>query len=90
MFAYILVEGHFRAPNVALAVPFVVLAIFLASVAQVDLQGDHLRYRRLVRWRIIPYSEIRDCYEMAPLGVLKTTSYLGLWGRLYFARRQEG
>ena len=90
MSVYVCVEGHFRALNIALASPFVVAAIFFSSVAQVELAGDHLRYRRLVRWRIVPYSDIRDCYTDWVLGVLKTKYHLGLWGRLYFTRQQVG
>ena len=89
-FAYLFLEPTFRALNIVFATPFAVAAIFFASVVQVELEGDHLRYRRFIRWRIIVYSDIRECHEASMLGSLKANRYLGLWGSLYFTRRQVG
>lgn len=90
IFVYLFIEPDFRLPNVLLAFPVVIACIFFVSIAQVELEGDHLRYRRFIRWNVIRYSDVRDCRENSMLGSLKTNRYLPLWGRLYFTRRQVG
>jgi hypothetical protein len=87
---YLFIEPDFRLPNLLLACPVALACIFFASIAQVKLEGDHLRYRRFIHCKVIGYSDVRDCHENSMLGSLKADRYLPLWGRLYFTRRQVG
>jgi len=76
--------------NVVLCIPFLVASIFFLSVVQVSLSGDHLRYRRFLKWRVIPYKEIRNCRMHWVFGYLKTTRFLAPWGGVYFTLKPSG
>jgi hypothetical protein len=89
-FPYILLSGRFRLPNMLISVPFLVASFFFLTIAQVQPSGDHLRYRRFRKWKVIPYSEIRSCRADWIFGYVRTTRYLWPWGGLYFTRDQRG
>lgn len=66
--------------------PFILWAIFLLSLAEVRVEPDSLRYRRLFKWRKVTYDEITRCGAAWPpfMGFLGLRSFVLPWGRLYF------
>jgi len=69
-----------------LAFPFLMGALFGASLAILEVRGGVLRYRRLLRWTTIPEDEIVGArVEWPPvLGSIRLKRFLFPWGRLYF------
>jgi len=69
-----------------LALPVVLWASFNLSAAQVRVDDQHLRYRRFLRWKRIPYEEIRECkVAWAPsMGCIKLRRFVPPWGKIYF------
>jgi hypothetical protein len=86
----LIVLGHFHILNVLLSIPFFVASVFFFSIAQISLSGDHLRYRHFLKWRVIPYKQVRNCRTHWVFGYLKTKHYILPWGALYFTRSQVG
>jgi hypothetical protein len=89
-FPFILLSARLRIPNILLSIPFLIASIFFLTIAQVQPSGDHVRYRRFRKWKIIPYSDIRSCGTRWIFGYLRTSGYLRPWGRLYFTLDQAG
>jgi hypothetical protein len=87
---FVLLYGTLRFLNLVLCVPFLIAALFCLSVVQVAPYGDHLKYRRFLRWKAISYSAVRECRESWVYGYLRTNRYLPPWGGLYFTRKQVG
>lgn len=87
LFVIFVSKGDFLTRGIFLALPFAVAALFGVSVANVEVSGGVLRYRRLLSWRPIPSEEIVDArIEWAPaLGSIRLKKFLFPWGRLYFA-----
>ena len=81
----ILDEG-FTGPHCLLALPFLVGALFAASLAIIELRDGVLRCKRLIGWTTIPKSEIVNIrIEWPPIiGSLRLKRFLFPWGRLYF------
>jgi len=68
-----------------LASPFLIAALFGASLAIVEVRDDILRYRRLFKWTIIPEGDIVSARVVSPLtGSIRLKKLLFPWGRLYF------
>jgi hypothetical protein len=65
---------------------FIALGVFFLSVTRVRLEGNEVMYRRWIRWRALPYSEIRECGESWVYGYIKTRRFVLPWGRIYFVR----
>jgi len=86
----ILLYHTFRIQNILLSIPFVVASGFFLSVVQVSPPGDHLRYRRLIKWKVIPYNQVLECREDSVFGYLRIKRYVPPWGKLYFTRAQVG
>jgi hypothetical protein len=89
-FPFILLSAKFRIPNMLISIPFLIGSFFFLTVAQVQPSGDHVRYRRFRRWKIIKYSEIQSCGTSWIFGYLRTSRFLPPWGTLYFTRDQVG
>jgi len=68
------------------AIPLLLLAIFHASVAVVEVRGGVIRYRRLFKWADIQSEEVLSARPVWPplLGSIKLKRFVLPWGRLYF------
>ena len=89
-FPFILLSARFRIPNILLSIPFLIGSFFFLTIAQAQPSGDHVRYRRFRKWKIIPYSEIRSCSTRWIFGHLRTSRFLWPWGGLYFTLDHVG
>jgi hypothetical protein len=69
-----------------LAIPFIILVIFLASAAVVNCRNSKIRYRRFLKWKTLSSDEIvsvRTVWEPF-LGSIRSTKFVAPWGRIYF------
>jgi hypothetical protein len=68
------------------ASPFLIAALFGASLAILEVRGGVLRYRRLFKWATIPADEIVGARVVWPpvIGSIRLKRFLFPWGRLYF------
>jgi len=69
-----------------LASPFLIVALFEASLATVEVRGGVLRYRRLFKWTIIPEGDIVSARVVWHpfIASMRLKRFLFPWGRLYF------
>lgn len=59
--------------------------LFDATIAEVELVSDGVRYRRFRRWRFIPYREIKSVHlSRSGRTHLRLHRPIPPWGRLYF------
>jgi hypothetical protein len=68
-------------------IPLLVWGVFCLTAAEVNAVDQRvLRYRRLLRWKEIPYSQIQQCKDSRIPGFayLTLAHAVGPWGRLYF------
>lgn len=76
--------------DVVLALPFLVAALFLVSLADVRIQNGTISYRRLLRWREIPKEQVKSARVVFPhLASLRLKRFLFPWGNLYFVQQPE-
>src|SRR5690242_6287356 len=68
------------------ALPFLIFAVFGASLAIVRVRDGVVSYRRLFRWTRIPKDAIVSARVAWPpsIGSIRLDRYLFPWGRLYF------
>jgi len=63
------------------------LSMFHASLAVIEIPDGTIRYRRLFKWRELPYAEIVSC-DVSRVGVgigyIRLKYFLWPWGKLYF------
>jgi apolipoprotein N-acyltransferase len=73
-------------PRIPLVLAFGVAGLFSLTAVEVRAKEDGLWYRRLLRWKRIPYEAISECRlcVWAAYGSLKLNRFMGPWGRLYF------
>lgn len=67
-------------------VPFVLVALFLHSLAVVQIKNWILRYRRFVKWTTITRSEVISCGLVWPpfVGYIRLNHFVLPCGRIYF------
>lgn len=83
--AVTILGGEFFTRRLLLAFPFIAAALFGASLASIRVQDGAVSYRRLLRWKRIPWDRIRSAQvQFSPVGSLRLTRFLLPWGRLYF------
>src|SRR5215472_12263793 len=85
--AVLLVFGEdFPNGRFLLAIPFLVAAVFGASLAVVEVRDGGARYRRMFRWTTIPEDQVVSArVEWPPvIGSVSLRRFLFPWGRLYF------
>jgi hypothetical protein len=74
--------------RVVFAVPPILLAVFLSSLATIEVANGRMRYRRFVTWRNLDQDEIQDSGKFSVLigdvGYPQLNHYLVPWGKLYF------
>jgi hypothetical protein len=74
--------------RVVFAVPPIVLAVFLSSLATIEVANGWMRYRSFVTWRNLDHDEIQDSGKSSVLigdsGYLQLSHYHVPWGKLYF------
>jgi hypothetical protein len=68
------------------ALGFFVLGFFFVSVARVKPEKEVVKYRRWLRWRVVSYTEIRECGESWVYGYIRLRQYAFPFGRIYFLR----
>jgi len=69
-----------------LALPFLAVALFGASLAVLERRGHDLYYRRLFNWTEIPRNQIMGARVEWPsiIGSIRTRAFKFPWGKLYF------
>jgi hypothetical protein len=69
------------------ALPFIIAALFWASIAILEVRGGVLRYRRFFKWTIVRSEEIKGAGVVWHpfIGYIRFDRYVFPWGRLYFA-----
>ena len=67
-------------------IPFCLAALFGFSLASVEVRNGVIRYRRLLKWRLIKQEEINGVNVIWPpvLASLKLGRFVFPWGNLYF------
>jgi hypothetical protein len=63
------------------------LSMFRASLAVIEIPDGTIRYRRVFKWRELPYAEIVSCdVSRAGVGIgyIRLKYFLWPWGKLYF------
>ena len=72
--------------RVATSLPFLLLALLYLSAAQIRIEHNGVRYRRIWHWKRVPYERIvKVRVSFLPgLGFLKFTDILLPWGKLYY------
>jgi len=81
---FVLLYGTLRFLNFVPCVPFLIAALFCLSVVPVAPYGDHLKYRRFLRWKAVPSSAVRECRESWVYGYLRTNRFFAAVGRIVF------
>src|SRR5690349_17536899 len=71
---------------VELVLPIALWTAFNLSVAQIKAGDQGVRYRRFLKWKGIPYREIRECkVSWAPaMGYMNIGRFVPPWGKIYF------
>jgi hypothetical protein len=66
--------------------PLLLAGVFFLTLAEVRTSGNHLDYRRLFRWRQIPYNQIQSAGKswVPGVGFIATNTSIPPWGRIYF------
>jgi hypothetical protein len=66
--------------------PLLLAGAFFLALAEVRTSGSHLAYRRLFRWRQVPYNQIRASGKswVPGVGFIATNTSVPPWGRIYF------
>ena len=85
--ASLMFKGAFSHPGaLVFGIPFVLLAAFCLSAAEITANDEFLRYRRFFRWQKVDYKEIRDCRVawFPTMGRLKLNHSVAPWGTIYF------
>jgi hypothetical protein len=69
------------------AAPFIIAALFWASIAILEVRSGVLRYRRFFKWTTIPLEDIvaAGVAWRQFIGYIRLNRYVFPWGRLYFA-----
>jgi hypothetical protein len=82
----LLITGHFPSWNFLHALPFLIAALFGASLAILEVRNGVLRYRRLFKWTIILEGEIANARAVCPplVASMRLKRFVFPWGRLYF------
>ena len=78
---------HFATWLMLLGVPFLIAAVFEASVAILEVRDGTLRYKRFITWTTIRDDEIMAAGITLPafIGYVRLNRFIFPWGRLYFA-----
>jgi hypothetical protein len=80
----------FRWAQLIVPFPLVLGILFYASLAVLQIPDGTIRYRRLLRWRSLPYDEIAGCgISWGGVGYLRLNRFLFPWGKLYFVLDQN-
>ncbi|MGO4883238.1 MAG: hypothetical protein ACLP59_20820 [Bryobacteraceae bacterium] len=81
-----LVSNWWRDWGLLLGLPLAVAGFFQLSLATVEVRDGVLRYRRFVKWTIIPPADVVSCgVLMEPItGYIKLRRSVPPWARLYF------
>ena len=68
------------------ACPSLLAALFALSTSTLEVRGGVIRYRRLIKWKLIIPEEILECRVEVPnmIGSLRLKRFVWPWGRLYF------
>jgi hypothetical protein len=69
-----------------ISVAFFISGAFFLSVGRVKPEKEVIKYQRWISWRVIAYSEIRDCGVSWVFGYIRLREYVFPWGRLFFVR----
>lgn len=84
-----LLVAAFHAPPQMLVVlsPLILWALFGLSLAQVKVDSQAVRYRRLLKWKRIPYQDIVEAgtSSMPYVSFIKLQRPVFPWRKLYFA-----
>src|SRR5262245_19296635 len=72
-------------PGLLVGALLAIAALFDLTIAEIEVVSTGVRYRRLLRWRHIPFSEM-SAVRWPVFGVphLRLPRPLAPWGRLYF------
>ncbi len=67
-----------------------VIPLYLTA-AQIRTNGNSVQYRRLFRWKNLPYDQVVDAKWslIPPLAYLKLKHFLPPWGKLYYLVEEE-
>jgi hypothetical protein len=79
--------GEFPTWRFLFASPLILAALFGLSVAVVEVRDGVLRYRRFLRWTVVPRGDVISSGVVWPgfIGYLRLRRPIFPWGRLYFA-----
>lgn len=75
-----------RWPGLVLAFPFILAALFLLSLAEMQALPEGFRYRRLLKWKPFRGADLLQVYSARSwlVGCVKLNRLVLPWGRLYF------
>src|SRR5690349_21635782 len=78
--------GGFTSRRLLVIFPALIAAFFFLSLANLELRGRVLRYRRFLKWTTLEVDEIRSSGAAWPgvIGYVRLHHYVIPWGRLYF------
>ena len=82
-------SAGFRWGQLIFLIPLFVGILFFASLAVLEIPDGRVRYRRLFRWRRVPYDEIVGCGVVWVFGYLQLKRFIFPWGKLYFVLDQN-